>query len=366
MIPFYDLHKVNLPYETAFSEKLKEVMAKGWYILGEEVALFEAEFSAHCGVSHTIGVANGLDALTLIFRAYIEMGKMAPGDEVIVPANTYIASILAVKQAGLTPVLVEPDVASCNLDPEKIEERITSRTKAILPVHLYGRLCEMYPISEIAARHGLLVVEDAAQAQGATDASGRKAGSFGHAAGFSFYPTKNLGALGDAGAVTTNDPELARMVKFLRNYGSETKYYNEYVGVNSRLDEVQAAFLRVKLPHLDAENERRRTIAKAYLSGISNEVVSLPEYDGRKDHIFHQFVIRTENREKLQAYLKDNAVQTQIHYPVPPHQQKALPEWNGLSFPITEKIHREVLSLPMSPAMDASEIGTIIHLLNRY
>lgn len=366
MIPFLDLHKVNQPFEADFRDRMQRFLDKGWYILGEETAAFEAEFAAYCGTEYAVGVANGLDALTLIFKAYVALGRMKEGDEVIVAANTYIASILAIKQAGLVPVPVEPDAATFNLDPNRVEEKVTSRTKALLPVHLYGQLCDMDALRVIGERHGLLLIEDAAQAHGAVDASGRKAGSLGHAAGFSFYPTKNLGALGDAGAVTTDDEELARMVRLLRNYGSETKYYNEYVGVNSRLDELQAAFLRVKLPFLDAENKRRRTIAEHYLSGIRNPMISLPAYSGTGDHVFHLFVIRCRERARLQAFLLENGVQTQIHYPVAPHRQKALPEWHGFSFPLTEALHDEVLSLPVYGWITDTQLQHIITLINRF
>lgn len=365
MIPFLDLHKVNEPFEADFRDRMQRFLDKGWYILGEETAAFEAEFAAYCGTEYAVGVANGLDALTLILRAYIELGRLQAGDEVIVAANTYIASILAIKQTGLVPVPVEPDEGSFNLDPLRVEAQLTSRTKVLLPVHLYGQLCDMPRLRELASRHGLLVVEDAAQAHGARDASGRKAGNLGDAAGFSFYPTKNLGALGDAGAVTTNDPQLARMVRLLRNYGSETKYYNEYVGVNSRLDELQAAFLRVKLPHLDAENIKRRAIATRYLSEIRNPSVLLPTYDGSDAHVFHQFIVRCKERARLQAFLLENGIQTQIHYPVAPHRQKALPEWHGLSFPLTEALHEEVLSLPVYGSLTDAQLQHIITHVNR-
>ncbi len=366
MIPFLDLHKVNEPFEPDFRDRMQRFLDKGWYILGEETAAFETEFAAYCGTEHAVGVANGLDALTLILRAYIELGRLQAGDEVIVAANTYIASILAVKQAGLVPVPVEPDQASFNLDPSRVEARITPRTKALLPVHLYGQLCDMPRLRELASRHGLLIVEDAAQAHGAREASGRKAGNLGDAAGFSFYPTKNLGALGDAGAVTTNDPQLARVVRSLRNYGSETKYYNDYIGINSRLDELQAAFLRVKLPHLDDENTRRRAIARQYLSDIRNPLVVLPAYDGSDGHVFHQFIIRCNERARLQAFLLENGVQTQIHYPVAPHRQKALPEWHRLSFPLTEVLHEEVLSLPICGYLHEGDVAVIVDLLNQF
>jgi dTDP-4-amino-4,6-dideoxygalactose transaminase len=365
MIKFLDLHKINQPYEAAFNEKMKAVMDKGWFILGDEVKSFEREYAAYCGTKHCIGVGNGLDALILILKSYIELGKMQPGDEVIVPANTYIASIIAIMQAGLTPVLVEPKAETFNIEPHLIQAKITSKTKAIMAVHLYGQLCDMEAIAVIAKENGLLLIEDAAQSHGAFLGDGRKAGNLGDAAGFSFYPGKNLGALGDAGAVTTNDDELAKMIFSLRNYGSETKYYNDFIGVNSRLDELQAAFLSVKLPQLDHENQRRKNIAARYLSGITNPKIILPGYHGG-NHVFHLFVIRTEKRDELQGYLKQHNIETLIHYPVPPHKQKAMAGWNNLSFPVTEKIHREVLSLPISPLMTIEETDLIINLLNQY
>lgn len=384
MIKFLDLHTINQPFEAAFQQKLKQALDRSWFILGDEVNRFERDFATYCGVKHCIGVANGLDALTLIFKAYIELGKLAPGDEVIVPANTYIASILAVLHAGLKPVLVEPDEKSFNINPNLIGEKITARTKAIMAVHLYGRLADMGAINAIAKEQNLIVVEDAAQAHGA---AGRfkifdlrfkngvglegnseifKSGNLSDAAGFSFYPGKNLGALGDAGAVTTNDNELADIIRSIRNYGSATKYYNDHIGCNSRLDELQAAFLNVKLPALDAENQKRVSIAKRYCSEITNPKISLPDLGEDGSHVFHLFVIRTKNREDLQSYLKANGVETMIHYPIPPHTQKALPYWNDLSFPITERIHREVLSLPMYGSLADSEITQIVTLLNRY
>jgi dTDP-4-amino-4,6-dideoxygalactose transaminase len=374
MIPFLDLHKINAPYEEFFQQKLKTLLDKGWYILGDEVKLFEENFAAYCGTKHCMGVGNGLDALTLIFKAYIQLGKMQKGDEVIVPANTYIASILAILQADLVPVLVEPKFETYNINPYFIAEKIGSKTKAILAVHLYGQLAEMDTISAIARQNNLLVIEDAAQAHGAvlnpksqiSNPKFQKSGSLGDAAGFSFYPGKNLGALGDAGAVTTNDEELAKMIASLRNYGSETKYQNDFIGVNSRLDELQAAFLNVKLPYLDGENEKRKGIANRYLSEIKNEKLVLPYWDFSNNHVFHLFVIRTENRENLQKYLLQNGIQTLIHYPIPPHQQKALSSWNNLSFPITEKMHNEVLSIPISPVMTMEEVGFVVEILNQY
>ncbi len=366
MIKFLDLHKINKPYEAAFHEKLQTALDKGWFILGNEVREFERKFADYCGTKYCIGVGNGLDALTLIFKSYVELGKLNPGDEVIVPANTYIASIIAVLEAGLVPVPVEPRLETYNIDPSLIEAKITAKTKAILPVHLYGQLCEMDEILAIARGRNLLVIEDAAQAHGASDTESNKAGSFGDAAGFSFYPGKNLGALGDAGAVTTNDESLAKMVASLRNYGSQTKYYNDRIGVNSRLDELQAAFLNVKLPHLNEENLQRKVVVNRYLSGIRNPKIILPVYNGGKHHVFHLFVIRTENRDRLQSYLKENGIETLIHYPLPPHKQKAMPQWNNLNFPLTEKIHSEVLSLPVSPVMTLEEADFIADLVNKY
>ena len=359
MIHFLNLKKLNQPFEVAFQKKMKQFLEGGWYILGNEVKQFETDFATYCGTKHCIGVGNGLDALVLIFKAYIHLGKLEKGDEVIVPANTYIASVLAILQADLVPVLVEPKLETYNINPEAIEAKITSKTKAILPVHLYGQLCEMIAINEIAQKHNLLVVEDAAQAHGLPFLGS-------HARAFSFYPGKNLGALGDAGCITTDDSDLAKVLFALRNYGSEQKYYNEYLGVNSRLDEIQAAFLNVKLPHLDKENAVRKSIAKRYLTEIQNPKIHLPKCDDFEKHVFHLFVIRTANRNELQEYLKQNGIETLIHYPVPPHQQKALSAWQSLSFPITEAIHREVLSLPMSPVLTESEVDYIIQILNQY
>jgi dTDP-4-amino-4,6-dideoxygalactose transaminase len=365
MIKFLDLKKINEPYETAFQAKLKSVLENGWYILGNEVAAFESHFANYCGTKHCIGVGNGFDALVLIFKGYIQLGKLQKGDEVIVPANTYIASILAILEADLIPVLVEPKLETYNLNPDLISQKLTPKTKAILAVHLYGQLTEMDAINKIAQQNNLIVVEDAAQAHGIISDFG-KAGNLSNAAAFSFYPGKNLGALGDGGAVTTNDDALAKVIQSLRNYGSEAKYYNEYIGVNSRLDELQAAFLNVKLPNLDAENDKRRAIANRYLSEIKNDKITLPFWDLSNNHVFHLFVIRTNKRDELQQYLFDNGIQTMIHYPVPPHKQKAFSTWNHLSFPITEKIHNEVLSLPMSPVLKMEEVDFVVSILNKY
>ena len=372
MIQFLNLKKVNEPFEIALQEKMEQFLTKGWYILGNEVKTFEADFASYCGAKHCIGVGNGLDALVLIFKAYIQLGKLQKGDEVIVPANTYIASILAVLQSDLVPVLVEPKLETYNINPDLIEEKITSKTKAILPVHLYGQLCEMEEINAIAYKHNLLVVEDAAQAHGSKLEAGSwmleetRAGNLSNAAAFSFYPSKNLGALGDGGAITTNDDELADVIFSLRNYGSKIKYENEIIGVNSRLDELQAAFLNVKLSHLDTENQIRRQIAKRYLSEIKNDKIVLPFWNESENHVFHLFVIRSINRNKLQTYLLENKIETMIHYPIPPHKQKALFSWNHLSFPITEKIHEEVLSIPMNPSLTDDEVSHIITVLNKF
>lgn len=389
MIPFLDLKKINEPYETVFQEKLKSVLANGWYILGKEVETFEKAFAEYCQSKYCVGVGNGFDALVLIFKGYIELGKLQKGDEVIVPANTYIASILAILQADLIPILVEPKLETYNINPDLIQEKITSKTKAILAVHLYGQLAEMDKINEIAEKNNLIVVEDCAQSHGveknlkskisnpkfqnpelysAVTLSGVEEPS--SASAYSFYPGKNLGCLGDGGAVITNDEELKNVIFSLRNYGSEKKYHNEYIGVNSRLDELQAGFLNLKLPNLNADNEKRRAIAKRYLSEIKNDKIILPFWDFSENHVFHLFVIRTKNREKLQEYLMQNNIQTVIHYPIPPHKQKAFSsrtfEWNNLSFPITEKIHEEVLSLPISPVLTVSEVSFIIEILNQY
>ncbi len=366
MIKFLDLHMINESYKSDFHNKLENILQKGWFVLGDEVKTFETNFANYCQTKFCIGVGNGLDALTLIFKGYIQLGKLQKGDEVLVPSNTYIASILAIIQADLVPVVVEPKLDTYNIDADLIANSITPKTKAILAVHLYGQLADMNAISNIAKQHHLLVFEDAAQAHGAATETGLRAGNLGNAAGFSFYPGKNLGALGDGGAVTTNDPKLAKTLFSLRNYGSEIKYYNDFIGVNSRLDELQAAFLNVKLPHLDKDNEKRRTIAKRYLSEIKNNKIMLPYWEKTSNHVFHLFVIRTENRRDLQEFLLKNGVETMIHYPIPPHKQKALSEWNPLSFPITEQIHQEVLSLPISPVMTVDEVDFTIQILNKY
>lgn len=371
MIPFLDLKAINAQYRDELIEACTRVIDSGWYIGGQELAKFEQDFADYCGTQFAIGVANGLDALTLVLRAWIEMGKLKAGDEIIVPANTYIASILAITENKLVPVLVEPDIATYNINPDSIEASITDKTKAILPVHLYGQLADMPAIMDIAEHHNLLVLEDSAQAHGAS-LQGKKAGNWGDASGFSFYPGKNLGALGDAGAITTSDSELADTLRALRNYGSHEKYKNLFQGVNSRLDEIQAAMLRVKLRHLDTETAHRRKVASAYLKGINNPAVILPTDNPtiniriHNAHVWHVFVIRCEQREALQKYLMEEGIQTLIHYPIPPHQQQAYKEWNDQHLPISELIHKQVLSLPMGPIISMDEIENIIQILNRF
>lgn len=365
MIKFLDLYKINQTYRAELVEAFERVVDSGWFIMGNELKTFEMNYAAYCGANHAIGVANGLDALTLIIRAYKELGVFQDGDEVIVPSNTYIASILSVSANNLIPVLVEPNIDTFNLDPLLIEEKISPKTKAILPVHLYGQLCDMQAINEIALRNNLKVIEDCAQSQGSL-IYGKKAGNWGDAAGHSFYPGKNLGALGDGGAITTNDDELAVTVKALLNYGSHVKYQNLYKGVNSRLDELQAALLSVKLPYLDRDTNRRRAIADKYLAEIKNDKIILPTVISPESHVWHLFVVRTDNRDEFQEYLAANSMQTVIHYPIPPHKQPAYQELNNLSFPISEKIHNEVLSLPISPVMSNDQVDEVIRIANSF
>lgn len=369
MIPFLDLKAINAQYFDKLIVACTQVVDSGWYICGKQVDDFERHFAHYCGTQYAIGVANGLDALILTLRAWKELGKLNEGDEVIVPSNTYIASILAISQNNLKPVLVEPDLNTLNINPKKIEAAITTKTKAILPVHLYGQLAAMPEIMVIAKKYNLLVLEDSAQAHGA-EIDGKKAGNWGDASGFSFYPGKNLGALGDGGAITTNDAELANMLKAIRNYGSHEKYKNLMLGVNSRLDEIQAAILNVKLKFLDRENQHRRQIADLYLKEIQNPAIDLPliniDAETYTQHVWHLFVIRTRHREELQKYLADHGVQTLIHYPIPPHKQQAYKEWNDLSLPISEQIHAEVLSLPIGPTLSMDEAKQIVQLCNGF
>jgi len=372
MIHFLDLQKINAQHAGELKRVAAEVIDSGWFLQGERVATFEKQLSEFIGVRHTITCANGLDALRLILKAYIELGIMKEGDEVIVPANTFIATILAITDNRLKPVLVEPDIRTYNISIPDIESHITSRTKAIMVVHLYGRVCWSEELGILAKKYNVKIIEDNAQAIGAYyfhNGIEKRSGGLGDAAGNSFYPGKNLGALGDSGAVTTNDEDLASTVRALGNYGSKQKYVFEYSGLNSRMDEIQAAFLSVKLKYLDAENETRRRIANYYAGNIKNEKISLPLLpENEESHVYHLFVIRTENRDDLLAYLKNHGVQALIHYPIPPHKQAAYKneDWSKQSFPVTEKIHREVLSLPMGPVMEPEEIERVVELLNQY
>ncbi len=361
MIPFLDLKLVNLPHEAAVQTAVNRVVASGWYVMGPEVQAFERAFAQTVGTRHCIGVANGLDALTLALMAW----NFPAGSEVIVPANTYIASILSISQAGLVPILVEPDPQTYLLDTSRIEEAITSRTRAILPVHLYGRCCLMTPIWQLAERYDLRILEDAAQAHGARYGE-RRAGQLGDAAAWSFYPSKNLGALGDAGAITTDDDALADRLRALRNYGSTQRYVNDYIGQNSRLDELQAAVLSVKLPSLPSENEHRRMLARDYLTNIHQPDVQLPPADQIDQDAWHLFVIRHPRRDNLRTWLQNHGIGTDVHYPVPPHRQRAYAPLNTLSFPISEQLHREVLSLPLNSAVKLTEIEQICVAINAF
>ena len=365
MIPFLDLKAINTQYQQELKDACSRVIDSGWYIMGKELEAFEAEFAEYCGTKFAIGVANGLDALTLTLRAWKELGKLKAGDEVIVPANTYIASILAITENGLVPVFVEPNNDTYNLCPKIVRSAITDKTKAILPVHLYGLISPMPELMAIADEYELLVLEDCAQSHGAK-INGKKCGNWGHAAGFSFYPGKNLGALGDAGAVTTNDLELADTLRALRNYGSHKKYENLFQGVNSRLDEIQAAMLRVKLNFLDDETAQRRMVANKLVTEIVNPLIKLPVWKNDEEHAFHLFVIQTENREKLQKHLINNSIQCLIHYPLPPHKQQAYECFSDYKLPLTEYIHNTVLSLPISPVIGLIELNKIINVINDY
>lgn len=362
MIRFLDLHKVNERFRGEMDAAVKRVLDSGWYLLGKECEAFEHEFAEYCGVKHCISCANGLDALKLIVKAY----GIGSGDEVIAPANTYIASLIAISANGATPVLVEPDLETCLINPDLIEKKITSRTKAIMVVHLYGRAMEMAKVWELAKKHSLKVIEDCAQAHGAIS-DGKRVGDLGDAAGFSFYPGKNLGCFGDGGAVTTNDDELAKKIRALRNYGSDVKYHFPYRGTNSRLDEVQAAWLRVKLPHLDKDNARRVQIAERYFSEIVNKNISLPMRDvTNASDVFHVFYVFCNRRAEFQKYLTEKGVQTVIHYPIPPHKQPAYTEWHDYKLPVTEKIHDEIISLPISPVMTDEDVAEVIRVANLF
>lgn len=367
MIKFLNLQKINSKYKDDLKQVACDVIDSGWYLLGERVSSFEHDLSKYIGSKHAIACANGLDALRLIFRAYIEMGIMSKGDEIIVPANTYIASILAISDNGLIPILVEPNENTFNIDSSKIEEAITEKTKAILVVHLYGQICFDSIISDISQKHNLKIVEDNAQSIGAIYKN-KRSGNIGDAAGFSFYPGKNLGALGDSGAVTTSDDELARVIRAIANYGSEIKYKNEFCGLNSRMDEIQAAFLSVKLKGIDIDNAIRREIALYYRNNVKNTKIILPQVfnNDESSHVWHLFVVRCKERFRLQEFLKNNGVQTLIHYPIPPHKQKCYSSLNGLCYEVTEELHDEVLSLPISPVMTLEEMKKIVDLLNKF
>ncbi len=372
MIKFLDLQKINAQYADELKQVVSEVIDSGWFLMGEKLSNFETKLAKYTGATHAIGVANGLDALRLILKAYMDMGLMKAGDEVIVPANTYIASVLAITDNGLIPVFVEPDAKSYNLDLTLIEKALTQKTKAIMVVHLYGQVCWNSDLNLLAKKHNLKIIEDNAQAIGA-EWNGIKTGALGDAAGFSFYPGKNLGALGDAGAVTTNDSDLAERVRALGNYGSRKKYVNEFQGLNSRLDEIQAAFLEVKLKYIDTENQYRRQLAARYLKGITNPTIGLPfpnntssSPEFNAEHVWHLFVIRHAKRDELQNYLTEKGIQTLIHYPIPPNKQLAYKSYNHLDFPITNLIHEEVLSLPLSPVMTFEEVNEVIVALNNF
>lgn len=367
MIKFNDLKKGNDRFKKEFQQTFETFLDSGWYILGSNVEKFEKEFASFCGTKYCVGVGNGLDALILIFKAYIALGKLKKGDEILVPANTYIATILAITETGLTPVLVEPNIETYNISVKELKNKISTKTKGILVVHLYGRLAEMEEINKLAKTHKLLVIEDAAQAHGATSSNNKKAGNLSNAGAFSFYPTKNLGALGDGGAITTNDENLYFCAKKISNYGSIKKDVNEIKGINSRLDEIQAAFLSIKLKHLDADNKKRVAIAKKYVTCIKNTEITLPQFhDNHADNVFHVFPIRCNNRNKLQNFLTKNNIQTVIHYPTPPHKQNAYFEWNDFSFPITEQIHDTTLSLPIYPTIEKEEVIKIIEIINKF
>ena len=365
-IPFFELKNSYLKYEDEINDVLKRVLSSGRYILGKELNNFENNFANYCGTKFCIGVGNGLDALTIIIRAYKELGIFKYGDEIIVPANTYIATILSIFECGLKPILIEPNIETYNIDPSKIENLITNKTKGLMVVHLYGQLAPMDEIKKITSNYKLILIEDSAQSHGASYRDGRKSGGLSDAAGFSFYPSKNLGTLGDSGAITTNDENIANLCRLIRNYGSGNKYYNQLKGVNSRLDEIHAAILNIKLKYLDEENLSRRLVAKRYLNRIKNKNFIMPKWSKENDHVFHLFVIRTKVRKKLVNYLKKVGIETIIHYPIPPHKQKALFHYNNLVYPITELIHKEILSLPCHPFLSLNEQDKIIDACNRF
>lgn len=365
MIPFLNLKRENERYASEIKEAVSRVIDSGWYIRGRENNYFETDFASCCGVGHCVGVGNGLDALRLILMGYMQQGRIKVGDEVILPANTFIATALAVTQSGLTPVLADCDIHSFNIDPASVKDKITGKTRAVIAVHLYGQVAAMNELREITNQHGLLLIEDAAQAHGAIY-KGQRVGSIGDAAAFSFYPVKNLGSLGDAGAVTTNDEELAGIIRALSNYGSDEKYIHKYKGLNSRFDELQAAVLSVKLRSIDEDNALRRKVARFYKENIKNDFFILPEVKDWDSHVFHLFVIRCQERAKVQQYLSNNGIQTQIHYPYAIHRQQAYGELSYLSLPVSEQLQDEVLSLPLYPSLTKEELNKIVNTLNNY
>lgn len=365
MIKFLDLKAVNALYATEIEEAVLRAVRSGWYLRGEETCCFEEAYARYVGCRHAIGCANGLDALRLIFRAYMEMGKLHEGDEVIVPANTYIASVLAITDNRLKPVFVEPDADTLQIDDALIEHAITSKTRAILIVHLYGRCAYTELVGGLCEKYNLLLVEDNAQAHGCYHGE-KRTGSLGHAAGHSFYPGKNLGALGDAGCVTTDDDELAAVVRALGNYGSEEKYVFKYAGYNSRIDELQSAVLAVKLAHLDEDNRHRASIAELYYEGISNPLIRLPRYLDPRNNVYHLFPVFCEERDRLQRYLKSRGIETLIHYPIAPHEQECYKEYAYLSLPVTEQMHRTELSLPIGPTISVEEARQVVDAINDF
>lgn len=369
MIQFLPLNAINNRFRDEITARIAKILDKGWYLQGEENALFSKNFAQYCGAKYCVGVANGLDALSLIIKGF----GFCNGDEIIVPANTYIASILAITHNGCTPVLVEPDITTYNIDVSRIEEKITEKTKAIMVVHLYGQAVQMDTIWHLAQKYRLKIIEDAAQAHGAmhystqcSEYNPRRVGSLSDAAAFSFYPGKNLGCMGDGGAITTNDAILAEKIQSLANYGSDVKYHHIYKGINSRLDEIQAAILDVKLRYLDDDNQKRRAIAQYYREHIRNDAITLPTVHSEESHVWHIFAIRTPHRTMLQRYLQQHDIETNIHYPIPPHKQPCYAEWNHLSFPITESIHNTILSIPLSPVLQPEEMEKIVSVLNSY
>ncbi|MDT0559245.1 DegT/DnrJ/EryC1/StrS family aminotransferase [Ichthyenterobacterium sp. W332] len=366
MIKFLDLQRINARFNDELSLSMQKVMESGHFILGDCVSAFEKQFAAYCGTNYCIGTASGLDALTLILKGYIQLGRLNKGDEIIVPANTFYATVLSVIQADLKPILVEPQEDTLNISPEKVKVLISSKTKAIIAVQLYGQLADMNTLKVLADTHDLLLIEDAAQAHGAEDDTGNRAGNLSDAAAFSFYPSKNLGALGDGGAITTSDSDLDAILRSIRNYGSDKKYKYQFLGLNSRLDELQAAFLSVKLKYLDTDNTKRRAFAKLYLDKINNSKVTLPNYNVSKSHVYYVFALRVADRVEFMNHLKQDGIETHIHYPIAPHQQKSLSEFNHLHLPITESIHNSIVSIPLSPVMTESEIQQVIDIVNTY